>query len=251
MLNPVAWQADFDGYQVILFLHERGIFSVLFVRDTAHRGFVPLRHDRAFDAVAAAVPGLADWTDPARSRPFGGVLAGGNLANHYRSQRDRDGRLRLVGLVSVGDAVCTTTPNFGRGMALAMMQVRQLLSLVDGRADAEALPASFDDWCQEHMAPWVADHVTMDAALARRWRGEDLDLSAPLPSDHVMAAAAVDPSIGEAMLPFLTMEAGPELMRSLEPKARAVYSTGWRPRLADGPSRAELLDIVERASPAA
>ncbi len=32
MTNPLAWQADLDGYQVIVFRHERGMFSVLIVR---------------------------------------------------------------------------------------------------------------------------------------------------------------------------------------------------------------------------
>ncbi|MFN8082715.1 MAG: FAD-dependent oxidoreductase [Dermatophilaceae bacterium] len=245
MLNPVAWQADYDGYQVIVFLHERGIFSVLFVRDTAHRGFVPLRHDRVFDAVAAVVPGLAEWTDPARSTPLGSVLAGGNLVNRYRSQHDTAGRLRLPGLVSLGDAVCTTTPIFGRGIALAMMQIRHLLGLIEQGLDGETLPAAFDEWSTAHMAPWVTDHIAMDAALARRWRGEDLDPAAPLASDQIMAAADVDATIGTAMRPYLTMDAGPELMRTLESKARAVYATGWRPQPAEGPSRAELIAVIE------
>jgi hypothetical protein len=32
LLNPAAWQGEFDGYLSILFLHERGIYSVLLVR---------------------------------------------------------------------------------------------------------------------------------------------------------------------------------------------------------------------------
>ena len=38
MANPLAWQADFDGYQTIVFLHERGHFSVLIVRPTSDDG---------------------------------------------------------------------------------------------------------------------------------------------------------------------------------------------------------------------
>src|SRR5207344_2880659 len=29
LMNPIAWQADLDGYQAIIFIHEHGIFSVL------------------------------------------------------------------------------------------------------------------------------------------------------------------------------------------------------------------------------
>jgi hypothetical protein len=121
-----------------VFPHEPGIFSVLFVRNAANREFVPLRHDAVFDAVARTVPGLREWTDPERAQPLGSVLAGGTLRNHYRSQRGADGQLRLPGLVSVGDAVCTTTPNFGRGSALSMLQVQELLRLIDEGSDAIA-----------------------------------------------------------------------------------------------------------------
>ena len=34
LVNPLAWQGNFDGYQTIVFLHERGHFSVLIVRPT-------------------------------------------------------------------------------------------------------------------------------------------------------------------------------------------------------------------------
>ena len=248
LLNPIAWQAEYDGYQVIVFPHERGIFSVLFVRNTAHREFIPLRHDTVFDAVAATVPGLREWTDPERAQPIGPVLAGGALRNHYRSQRGRNGRLRLPGLVSVGDAVCTTTPNFGRGLALSMLQVQQLLQLIDDRGeDPEAVGESFDQWCEGAMRPWVEDHMAMDDALARRWLGEDLDLSIPLPSDRILAAAQIDPNIGRGAAGYLAMTSGPGVLRQLEPLARTVYRSGWRPRLAEGPTRAEITATIRRA----
>jgi 2-polyprenyl-6-methoxyphenol hydroxylase-like FAD-dependent oxidoreductase len=249
LLNPVAWQAEYDGYQVIVFPHERGIFSVLFVRNTAHREFVPLRHDAVFDAVARTVPGLREWTDPERAQPISSVLTGGTLRNHYRSQRGVDGRLRLPGLISVGDAVCTTTPNFGRGLALSMLQVQELLRLVEDRGeDPGAVGEAFADWCDVKMRPWVEDHMAMDDALARRWLGEDLDLSKPLPSDRILVASEIDPTISRVAAPYLAMTAGPDVMRGLEPRARAVYETGWRPRLADGPTRADIVETIRRVA---
>lgn len=248
LLNPVAWQAEYDGYQVIVFPHERGIFSVLFVRNTAHREFVPLRHDAVFDAVARTVPGLREWTDPQRAQPIGSVLPGGTLRNHYRSQRRADGRLRLPGLVSVGDAVCTTTPNFGRGLALSMLQVQELLRLFDDGGNDPGVGEAFSDWCDVSMRPWVEDHMAMDDALARRWLGEDLDLSKPLPSDRILAASEIDPTIGRGAGPYLNMTGGPDVIRGLEPLARAVYETGWRPPLADGPARSDITEMIRRVA---
>ncbi len=80
-----------------------------------------LRREVAFDAACRAIPGLADWTDPQRSRPTGRALPGGTLMNCYCSQSGPDGRPALAGLLFVGDAVFTTTPTFGRGIATSLM----------------------------------------------------------------------------------------------------------------------------------
>ena len=69
LANPLAWQADLDGYQAIIFVHERGRFSVLLVRPAGDQVLARLRHEAAFTAASRAIPGLADWVDPARARP--------------------------------------------------------------------------------------------------------------------------------------------------------------------------------------
>lgn len=247
-LNPLAWQGDYDGYQVIIFRHERGIFSTLIVRNTSDRSLVGLRHNAAFDAAARAIPGLAAWTDPAVSRPLTDVLAGGPLLNVYRSQRRADGGLALPGLIFVGDAVCTTTPSFGRGIATSYLQAAELLRLIDRHdRDGAAIGEEFDAWCELNMRPWVLDHIRMDDALSRRWSGEDIDLTDRLPSDLIMAAASRDRSIAPAIGPYVAMTGLPSCLDAVEPRAKAVYRTGWRPRLSDGPGRAELAGIAARA----
>jgi len=245
LVNPIAWQADCDGYLVIIFVHELGTFSVLFVRPTDDRDLVPLRHEAAFTTACRAVPGLSDWTDPERSRPITPVLPGGTLMNYYRSQTGPDGRLALPGLLFVGDAVCTTTPNFGRGITTSLLQARQVLHLIERHGDDRvALGEAFDAWCETHMLPWVEDHARMDDCLRRRWSGEDIDLTARLPSDLIMMAAEVDPAISAAVMPYLTMTAPPTCLDPVEPLARAVYETGWRPQPSPGPTRAELSRLI-------
>jgi flavin-dependent dehydrogenase len=247
MTNQIAWQADLDGYQVIIFLHERGIFSVLIVRPIDDPDLVLLRHEPAFEAACRAVPGLSSWTDPRRSRPITPVLAGGAMVNHYQGQAGRDGTIR-PGLVFVGDAVCTTTPIFGRGITTSLLQARELLRLLDAHGDdPDPVPAGFDAWCEAHMRPWVEDHVRMDEATRRRWAGHDLDLTRRIPSDLIMAAAEVDPEIGPALGRYLGMLAGPDSLDAVEPRAAAVYRTGWRPSPAEGPDRRELAGVVRGA----
>jgi hypothetical protein len=258
LVKPLAWQANLDGYQCLVFLHEHGIFSALVIRSTDDRDLVGLRHNGAFDAAVRAIPGLAEWTDPERSRPLTDVLPGGTLVNAYRGQRGPDGELALAGLVFVGDAVCTTTPNFGRGLATTMLQVDELLRLLDATMDVTERSATtsrltdmgeaFHAWTEANMRPWVQDHAIMDDALRRRWGGEDIDLSQPgLPSDLVMEASRVDERIRPAIGPYVAMTALPAVLDAVEPLAR-VYESGWRPVLAAGPNRRELAEIVDAAA---
>ncbi|MBC2933962.1 hypothetical protein [Nocardioides sp. zg-1228] len=87
MDNPLGAFSGYDGYQVLLFLHEAGHFSVLFGCPMADDGLKPLRLDAVFDAACRAVPALARWTDPERARPPSPVMVGGALRNVYRPQR--------------------------------------------------------------------------------------------------------------------------------------------------------------------
>src|SRR5580700_7652695 len=232
LLNPLAWQADLDGYQTIVFMQERGVFSVLLARPANDPVLAQLRHQVAFEAAARAIPGLADWIDPARAVPITSVLPGGPLLNAYRGQTGSDGRLALPGLVFVGDAVATTTPTFGRGVAITLLQAQQLLRLVDEHGtDAEAVGESLDAWCAEQIKPWVDDHVLKEEANRRRWAGEDPDPNLPLPSDLILSAAEADPSMRPAIGGYLGMTELPASLQVLEPRARALYATGWRPRL--------------------
>jgi hypothetical protein len=245
MTNPIAWQADLDGYLALVFRHEQGLFSVLIVRRTDDVELRGLRHAAAFEAAARAIPGLDDWTDPARSRPVTDVLAGGALLNVFRSQCDADGELILPGLFFVGDSVATTTPVFGRGITMTLWQCEALLSLLDHDVDDLAGAGyAFDAWSADTMRPWVEDHIHMDAAHVDRWNGRDVDLEAPLPSDLILAAAEVRPEIMQHAGGYLAMAALPASLRAAEPVAHEVYAGGWRPPYAPGPTRDELAEIV-------
>ncbi len=242
MDNPVASVSNFDGYQVLVFLHERGHFSVLFVRPTADRELTALHGTAAFEAACAAVPVLAAWTDPATARPTSPVMVGGALRNRYRRQRD------LPGLVTVGDAVATTTPTRGRGVAMGAMQVAALLHLLDDGDDPTMVAGPFGRWCDEQVRPWVEDHVAIDSEAVEAWQGAGLDLGRPLTSTRICDAAQADPRIGAHAGPFFAMVALPSCLAPAEPLARAVYETGWRAPYSPGPSRDELVDVVRRAA---
>jgi 2-polyprenyl-6-methoxyphenol hydroxylase-like FAD-dependent oxidoreductase len=103
--------------------------------------------NKAFDDAVRAIPLLSEWIDSSRAQPISRAMPGGRLYNTYRGQLDNAGRPLLSGLISVGDAVCTTTPLAGRGVTLALMQARELVRIL-GLHDRDITTATtqFDRW---------------------------------------------------------------------------------------------------------
>lgn len=249
MAFPLLEAAFYPGYAAIAFPHDDRVLSVVVQRGSDDRELTALREQAAFDAVAAAVPLLAAWTDPARAEPLTPVLPGARLLNSWCGQLDAAGAVPLPGLLFLGDAVCTTNPAAGRGVATGLMQARRLVALLDeDGADPESCSRAFDAWCTARIKPWFDDHVDCDAGLAARWAGADVDLTRRLPSDLIGAAAQVDPSLMAVVGPYQGMQALPDTLDAVEPRAREVYATGWRPPVPAGPTRDELAELVTRAA---
>ena len=249
----IGFAAPRVGYEGFVFIHDNGVISALLARATTDHELAGLRVTSAFDAAMRAIPGLDVWAEPGRARPITGVLPGARLHNSFRGQLSEAGRVGLPGLFFVGDAVCTTNPTFGRGIATSLMQAQQLLRLLDEHgADFPSCSVAFDGWCTEYIKPWFADHVEIDAHRARRWAGQDIDPSGRLPSDLIMAAAKVDPEIGPYVGPYASMSALPSSLDAVQSHAKDVYASGWRPPVPPGPTRDQLAEIVNekvRAGP--
>jgi hypothetical protein len=243
--SPIGMLVNYPDYQVAVFTHDNRTFSTLIGRLASDHDLAQLRHHGAFDAACQAIPGLAAWTDPDLSKPITSVLPGGRLTNSYQEQRDDNGAVALAGLIFVGDAVCTTNPTAGRGVATSLMQAARLLQLLDQHGtDFLSCSLALEEWCHANIEPWFADHVTMDADQVRRWSGQDVDLSKPLPSDVIVWAAEADPSMMRVIGPYLAMDTLPDTLRSVEPRAREIYGSGWRPAVPKGPTRDELAQMV-------
>ena len=235
----------YPGYIAIVFPHDNRTFSALIAQASTDRDLAALRGFAAFEAATRAIPPLAIWTDPRRSRPITPVLRGGHLYNGYRGQRNHAGQIALPGLIALGDAVCTTNPSLGRGIATSFLQAQRLVSLLDEPGtDFDEVALAFDDWCTEHIKPWFADHVDADADRQRRWAGGDVDISRPLPSDLILAAAEAYPEFSSTIMPYFMMRALPSSLNAIEPRVREVYASGWRPAMPEGPTRSELADVI-------
>jgi hypothetical protein len=62
-----------------------------------------------------------------------------------------------------------------------------------------------------------------------------------------LSAATADPRIDRASAGYLAMLELPSCLDSVEPLARAIYESGWRPPYSSGPTRNELVAIVNAA----
>jgi 2-polyprenyl-6-methoxyphenol hydroxylase-like FAD-dependent oxidoreductase len=179
-------------------------------------------------------------------------LPGGRLYNTYRGQLDGAGRPVLPGLISVGDAVCTTTPLAGRGVTLALMQARELVRILDLHdRDITTATIQFDRWSLRYVRPWFDDHRYTDTDRMRRWSGGDIDVRRWLPSDLIVAAAQADPQLRDLVDPYTTMDAPPSSLAPAQARAREIYAAGWRPPVPDGPTREELSSVLSRTPAAA
>jgi 2-polyprenyl-6-methoxyphenol hydroxylase-like FAD-dependent oxidoreductase len=246
---PFGVIETYPGYLVAVFIHDNGILSALIARASTDRELAALRTRAAFDAAARAVPALAAWTDPGRSRPITPVLPGGRLYNSYRGQLDDAGRVALDGLIYAGDAVCTTNPAAGRGVTTSLLQARQLIGLLaEHSRDLTSCSLAFDSWCAANIKPWFDDHVYWDADLIRRWSGQDVDLTRPLPPDLIIAAVQADPEMIKVVGPYQAMLALPSSLDAVQARARDLYAIGWRPPTPPGPTREVLADLVTAAA---
>lgn len=247
--SPVGLSLSLSGYFAVAFRHDGGTFSITITHDGTDPRVRTLRHAAVYESVVGAIPLLAEWIDPWRAYPITPVLPGGQLYNSYCGQLDDAGRPRLPGLVAVGDAVCTTTPLAGRGVTLGLLQSRALIEFLTSCAgDDDLAVATFDGWCRRWIRPWFLDHVVCDADRLRRWAGGDVDLTRPLPSDLIVAAAQKDATLRGAVADYDSMSALPSSLDDLQVRARAVYASGWRPTLAEGPDREELAQLCVEAS---
>ncbi|WP_102144231.1 FAD-dependent oxidoreductase [Mycobacterium hubeiense] len=249
--SPIGLSLSLAGYWAIAFLHDDRTFSITLTHGGTDKRLRLLRYDEVFDAAVRAIPQLAGWIEPTRARPITPVLPGGRLYNSYRGQADDTGLPALPGLISVGDAVCTTTPLAGRGVTLALRQAREMVRILDTERDIETATMQFDSWCAEQIRPWFDDHRYADAARMRRWAGEDVDVSLRLPSDLIVAAAQADPALRSVVEPYARMDALPASLDAAEPRARALFARGWRPSVAAGPTIDELSAAVSTRPEAA
>lgn len=130
---------------------------------------------------------------------------------------------------------------------MASMQIGALLDLLDGGSDPTTVALPFGAWCDEWIRPWVEDHLAIDAEAVRSWQGADIDLTRPLTSAAIVAAAQADERIPPHLGGYLGMTQLPTSLVPAESLARAAYESGWRQPFSAGPNRDQLVELIDGA----
>jgi 2-polyprenyl-6-methoxyphenol hydroxylase-like FAD-dependent oxidoreductase len=138
-----------------------GLFIVIRPED---KELHALRHDAVFDEVVKRIPALAPWTEPDAGKPLHHVemMAGNrNRRWHYIV----DDEPLVLGLLPIGDALCTTNPFYGWGASMALTYAFAAAEAVAAHDDLRHAALSYE----AAIAP-EADGVYRESAAADRLR---------------------------------------------------------------------------------
>jgi 2-polyprenyl-6-methoxyphenol hydroxylase-like FAD-dependent oxidoreductase len=122
-----------------------------------------------FEAICAQLPGLAPWTDPARSEPVSVVHAMGALESRWREMAP-GGRALVRGLFCVGDSLVRTNPLYGRGCSFAAVEAHLLRDCLAASADPDARATAYEKAVRGELHPFYRDMVRQDRDAVRRAR---------------------------------------------------------------------------------
>ncbi len=249
------------GYGVFsTFPGDNGTFAGLIAIPPGAQDLKLLRHNAAFDAASALMPGLWSWVNPDTSEPITDVLPMGSLQNVLRTPVGC--RPPAIGLISIGDALCHTDPVFSLGLSFALIDGRELRTALAGNGDdVEAAALAFDAAVRPDIVERYRFAADADDLRARRWMGESFDLARHDGGAYPlfimaagMAAALVDPEVFRRVLRrnyFLDpLRAVDQDIAFLEKVERLFAAMLASPRPQPGPTRDALVETLQRAAAA-
>ena len=219
-----------------------------------------LRQNWAWEAIARSIPSVAPWIDPANATPLHDVQV---MAGHQNVRRRYvvDGEPLVLGLLPVGDSLCTTNPAYGWGASMALTYAFAAVdAVVSHGADARAVVLAYDAAVAPEADAVYRESAAMDRARIYRAKAQDIpEHDRPeierqeLIARGVSAGALRDVVLGRALLRRINLIDAPDgilddpvvLARARE--VREILAA--KPPRALGPTRDELLAILARSAP--
>jgi 2-polyprenyl-6-methoxyphenol hydroxylase-like FAD-dependent oxidoreductase len=185
LLNP---RGDLGYMGFNTFRGDSRTFAVILLTPAADRALRSLKNESAWMRACSTIRPLDAMTSADYGRPITPVMPMGGLMNV-----DRTADPGVPGLVAVGDALCHTDPAFAYGLSFSLVHAQ---ALADAAGDG---PDTIGERYRAVVAPEARERYELvcetDAARARRWAGEPLDIgrrdgSYPLFSFAAALAAA-------------------------------------------------------------
>jgi 2-polyprenyl-6-methoxyphenol hydroxylase-like FAD-dependent oxidoreductase len=237
-----------------VFVEDNRTFASILSIPPWDRELRALKSEDAYMAAALSLPALVPWVHREQSEPITPVLPMGSLQNLHRSLVV-DGEPVAVGIQPLGDALCHTNPTFAYGASLSIYHGFTLAHIASGTEDARTRALAFDDAVGADAAARFDAVSAEDRDRLRLWRGEPIDVREPADSMALFLrmtaypAAAKDADLFRAVARRVNLLDPPDALEhdeELIARAQEIAREGGSPP-ASGPTRDELLEVIERA----
>jgi 2-polyprenyl-6-methoxyphenol hydroxylase-like FAD-dependent oxidoreductase len=256
-VTPTAGNLGFLAFAIMI--GDNLTFSINLAAPPWDEELKVLRHTWAWDAVARGIPTLAPRIDPTNATPLHDVQVMAQLQNVRRYYLD-EGELSVIGLVSLGDALCTSNPQYAWGASMA---------LTHAVAISDALATHADDVAAAALAYYHAVDTETDAVYrssaasdrirSYRWKGTAIPESDTKAADEqdllqcVFDCMREDPAMHRAYIRRMGLLEPPDAIfgnDEIMAKARAARDrNGSRATANVGPTREHVLELLAAAAP--
>jgi 2-polyprenyl-6-methoxyphenol hydroxylase-like FAD-dependent oxidoreductase len=249
-----------------VFPGDNGHFAIILcVPDSEPALKEAVRDPDTFDDICRSIPGLLPWIDSseATTESFGF----GDIKSVWRYYVE-DERPLIENFFAVGDATLRTNPLYGRGCSTGIMHAHLLADVLDQIADPRQRALEFHARTRQELRPIYDASLREDRNGTKRalavMSGQTVDKAKSLKTwfglafgDALMAAARDQIHVMRGMMKTFHLLERPGAFLQ-DPKIRRTvlrYMLRGRrrnaaKRLQRGPSRAEMLDLVERRAAA-
>jgi 2-polyprenyl-6-methoxyphenol hydroxylase-like FAD-dependent oxidoreductase len=167
-------RGDIDDLMFIGFPGDDDTFAICVEARPDDQDIRLLRHTWAWEAATSGIPAVAPWVDPANATPLDEVQTMGGHHN-VRRRYVVDGRPVALGLLAVGDALCTTNPAYGWGASMALTYAFAAAEAVSSHdADPVAMALAYDAATSSEADAVYKESAAMDRARIYRSTGQEV-----------------------------------------------------------------------------
>jgi 2-polyprenyl-6-methoxyphenol hydroxylase-like FAD-dependent oxidoreductase len=174
MFAVVTVNSEIPGGAMLLgFPGDHGAIGICLATTPGDDELSAIRTNEGFTAALTAFPSVQGWVDPANSTPINDVaVMAGN--RNLRRRFVADGRPLALGVLPVGDALCTTNPQYGWGASMALTYAFAAVdAITDHAGDLEAMALAYDAAVGPEADAVYRESAASDRYRLYRWRGQE------------------------------------------------------------------------------